>query len=143
MEKINANLALHCFGFGADHNTDMLNDLALQCGGGDYLYIENVDSIATAFAQALGGLLSVVAQNISVIMESKYVVKYPDFKRNGNKLELGDLYAEEHRDLLFSFKLEPEISDMGSVRLNYFNLVNNTWVDKEVSISIRRSDSLS
>jgi len=53
------------FGFGADHSPSMLTALA-EAGSGTYYYIESEDKIPTAFADALGGLLSVAVQNVAV-----------------------------------------------------------------------------
>merc|ERR1719254_251947 len=45
------------FGFGADHNADLLQGLA-EVGSGIYSYVDSEDRIGEAFGEALGGLLS-------------------------------------------------------------------------------------
>lgn len=55
------------FGFGADHNPAFLETLA-NAGNGSYYFIESEERIPTAFADALGGLMSVVLQNIEVVL---------------------------------------------------------------------------
>merc|ERR1719401_1999487 len=45
--------SIHCFGFGSDHDANMLRSVA-EKGGGSYFYIKNEDMIATEFAGALG-----------------------------------------------------------------------------------------
>ncbi len=56
-------IRLFAFGFGSDHSEQLLSELA-AAGQGQYYYIEKEDQIPTAFADALGGLLSVSAQNV-------------------------------------------------------------------------------
>jgi len=56
------------FGYGKDHSTDMLRALS-DAGQGLYYFLEATDDIPTAFADCLGGLLSVVAQNITLELE--------------------------------------------------------------------------
>ena len=49
---------IYTFGFGSDHDEQLLSDIA-SAGQGSYYYVEKEDQIAAAFADALGGLLSV------------------------------------------------------------------------------------
>lgn len=56
---------VHTFGYGADHSPDMLQQIA-AAGCGTYYYIKSEEDIPKAFADAIGGLLSVAAQNVSV-----------------------------------------------------------------------------
>merc|ERR1712063_239689 len=60
---------VNTFGFGSDHDAKMLKDLS-DAAEGMYYFIENEDSIASAFADCLGGLLSVSAQGIELTIES-------------------------------------------------------------------------
>jgi hypothetical protein len=54
---------VHTFGFSLDHGSSLLKAIA-DAGSGVYFYVDTTDKIADAFANALGGLLSVVGQNI-------------------------------------------------------------------------------
>src|SRR5690606_17798126 len=82
---------INCFGFGADHGNscycctmaithsissdpNMLKDIA-QHGSGMYYFIENSSNIPEAFADCLGGLLSVCAQHITLRVEAAENVK--------------------------------------------------------------------
>lgn len=49
------------FGYGSEHDTDLLHALA-SAGNGLFYYIDNKDSIPESFCDCLGGLLSVAAQ---------------------------------------------------------------------------------
>jgi len=57
--------SIYCFGFGADHDPTMLNAVA-NAANGMYYYIAKEDDISVSFGDALGGLLSVAAQNIEI-----------------------------------------------------------------------------
>merc|ERR1719494_348926 len=97
---------VHCFGFGADHDHDMLAKLAEACGG-DYIFIENEGAIGNAFAQALGGLLSVVGQNITLDIDCSFPIELLNAdgritsSANGKtQVAVGDMYAEAERDIV-------------------------------------------
>lgn len=66
VEKAIQEMGIACtvftFGFGADHNENMLKQIS-QVGGGMYFFIQKIDEIPECFASCLGGLMSVVAQN--------------------------------------------------------------------------------
>lgn len=57
------------FGFGSDHDADLLRGLA-QVGKGMYYYLESTESIPSSFADCLGGLQSVVAQNVHLTVNA-------------------------------------------------------------------------
>ena len=54
---------------GSNHNSDLLRAIA-TAGNGSYYYVEGVDDIRNAFGDCLGGVLSVVAQNIELTIEA-------------------------------------------------------------------------
>lgn len=56
---------IHTLGFGADHDADLLQKIA-DAGSGNYYFIESPDEIPTAFADVLGGISSVNAQNVEL-----------------------------------------------------------------------------
>lgn len=111
-------ITLHCFGYGSSHNSALLQGMSNVVPGGTYYFVENDANVTSAFADALGGIMSVVAQNvvvtISVPEESKecgveivQVHHENQVKReNGSyTIVVGDFYAEESRDVLFEVKL--------------------------------------
>jgi hypothetical protein len=61
-------ITLHTFGYGSDHDSELLREVA-TAGQGSYYYVEGVDDIRGAFGDCLGGLLSVVAQNLELTVE--------------------------------------------------------------------------
>ncbi|KAG8072835.1 hypothetical protein GUJ93_ZPchr0006g43361 [Zizania palustris] len=107
------HVPVHVFGFGADHDSASLHSIS-QTSGGTFSFIETEATIQDAFAQCIGGLLSVVAQGLHVKVESlhpdvhfgsirsgSYSSRITGDKRNGS-IDVGDMYAEEERDFLVS-----------------------------------------
>ncbi len=56
---------IYTFGFGADLDDDMLNAISEE-GNGQSTYMEDAESIPSSFASALGGLMSMAAQNLEL-----------------------------------------------------------------------------
>jgi hypothetical protein len=112
------------FGFGAQHSADLLRDIA-AIGKGVYCFVENTDSIGEAFGEALGGLLSVTHQNVRLCLElapgvtlvkarTTYQVSAPTQGDDGWQsisIDVGDLYAEERRDIPIELSLPEATSD--------------------------------
>lgn len=61
---------IHCFGFGLHYDAACLEAVA-EAGQGQSYYIEDSESTPAAFASALGGLMSMVAQNVEVMFTPK------------------------------------------------------------------------
>jgi len=110
-----------------------------------------------SFADCLGGLLSVVSQNITLRLEllngSKLIKHLSRFKTKGivdNAIEIniGDMLSEEKRDILFSIKL-PDIDsenkdfEVCNVKLDYLNVIEMNNESKEINCSIKRIKTLS
>lgn len=86
-----------------------------DAGGGGSYYIETVDQAMGVFDEELEGLLSIAAQNVRVTVrpgdDAEFVQvahHYPSHS-DGDVLtvEVGDLYAREHRRLMLDFLLGP------------------------------------
>ncbi|PIN07657.1 Anaphase-promoting complex (APC), subunit 11 [Handroanthus impetiginosus] len=105
------HIPVHAFGFGADHDAVSMH-LISETSGGTFSFIETESVIQDAFAQCIGGLLSVVVQELKVevkcidpklrlvsMQSGSYKTVLASDKRKGS-IEVGDLYAEEERDFL-------------------------------------------
>ncbi|CAA2974364.1 Anaphase-promoting complex (APC), subunit 11 [Olea europaea subsp. europaea] len=105
------HIPVHTFGFGVDHDSVSMHSIS-ETSGGTFSFIETESSIQDAFAQCIGGILSVVVQGLRVEIEcidpvlqlisiksGNYRTIYTSDRRNGT-IEVGDLYAEEERDFL-------------------------------------------
>lgn len=111
--------SIHCFGYGSDHDREMLSDISQVNEGGTYYFISDDSDVSSAFGDALGGILTVVAQNVTVTIRSppgtevnqgcSIVNVHHDKVRKREDgsftVELGDFYAEETRDVVFDVSL--------------------------------------
>jgi Ca-activated chloride channel family protein len=104
-------------GFGDDFNEQLLSAMA-DAGGGSTYYIESPDEAASVFAHEIEGLLSLSAQNVTVVLEPAGVVTsmvvqhlYPnEHVGRAIHLQIGDLYAREPRLLLVDFMVSGDQS---------------------------------
>merc|ERR1712087_509135 len=60
---------INTFGFGTGHNDQLLKALA-ENGRGMYAYIESTDQISGTFAECLGGLVSIIGQDLKVQVQA-------------------------------------------------------------------------
>lgn len=105
-----AGITTSTIGFGAGYDEDLLKAMA-DAGGGNAWYIERADQAEDVFGDELSGLLSLSAQNVSVLVKPAPHVElvgvlqdYPTQSGPaGLQLELGDLYAREPRVLILEF----------------------------------------
>lgn len=114
---------VHTFGFGADHDAATMHSIS-EGSGGTFSFIQAEAAVQDAFAQCIGGLLSVISQSttlsitargpgvqIKSIQAGSYQISISENGSQG-EVKLGDLYAEEERDILLDLKLPaiPRIS---------------------------------
>ncbi|KAJ4980825.1 hypothetical protein NE237_031662 [Protea cynaroides] len=110
-EGLVASFPVHTFGFGLDHDAAAMHGIS-DASGGTFSFIETAGIIQDAFARCIGGLLSVVAQqlrltvntisqgvSIGSIPAGKYSSKILNQGQQG-LVEVGDLYADEEKDFL-------------------------------------------
>ncbi|MBA0782471.1 hypothetical protein Gotri_000353 [Gossypium trilobum] len=115
-------IPVHAFGFGADHDASSMHSIS-EISGGTFSFIETEAILQDAFAQCIGGLLSVVVQEMQVGVECMNpslclgllkAGSYPSRVAADGKtgvIEVGDLYADEERDFLVSVKVPAESSE--------------------------------
>jgi hypothetical protein len=137
----NAPVSLFCFGYGSDHNSSMLQAISEATPGGAYYFVKKEDDVASAFGDAMGGLLTVLAQSavlklvvppIAAAKGVKILDVHHDekIKRDDGSftVSLGDFYAEESRDVLFDLELSNVSSDTAvphvQVMLSYMDISN-------------------
>ncbi|CAA3020422.1 Anaphase-promoting complex (APC), subunit 11 [Olea europaea subsp. europaea] len=109
-------IPVHAFGFGADHDASSMHSIS-EISGGTFSFIETEGVIQDAFAQCIGGLLSVVVKDLQVHIEclhpsvylgSLKAGSYPNHvlsDRRTGSIDVGDLYADEERDFLVSINV--------------------------------------
>jgi len=147
--SLEPGVSVFTFGYGSDHNVDMLREIS-EVGGGVYYFVQSVDGVSLAFADCLGGLLSVVAQNIQLEIFGMNGCKIESIKtRKTSKaivpnkhyeIEMGDLYGEEARDVLIEVSmptLPAENKEFVALecRLNYANVLESS-LDKAETFGV-------
>ncbi|KAB1199638.1 hypothetical protein CJ030_MR3G018662 [Morella rubra] len=114
-------IPVHAFGFGVDHDASSMHSIS-EISGGTFSFIETEAVIQDAFAQCIGGLLSVVVQDLHVEVEcvntktrlvSLKAGNYPSrLMADGRTgcIDVGDMYADEERDFLVFMDVPAESS---------------------------------
>ncbi|KAL3520718.1 hypothetical protein ACH5RR_018867 [Cinchona calisaya] len=125
----NFKIPVHAFGFGADHDASLMHSIS-EISGGTFSFIETEGVIQDAFAQCIGGLLSVVVKELQVNIEcvnprvglgSLKAGSYPNRVISDGRvgtIDVGDLYADEERDFLVSVNVPTETSSSETALLS-------------------------
>ena len=106
---------IYTFGYGSDHDGDLLAGLA-EAGSGDYFFIEEDNALPTAFGSVLGGLMATACQNIEVTLtplggvsidaSSGSLEGANEILKDGSViLKLSDMFAEERKDLVIAMTI--------------------------------------
>ncbi|EPS73671.1 hypothetical protein M569_01084 [Genlisea aurea] len=118
-EPSSFKIPVHAFGFGADHDASAMHTVS-EISGGTFSFIETEGVIQDAFAQCIGGLLSVVVKDLHLAIESVHpAIRIASLKAGNYRnqlspdhgsgaIDVGDLYADEERDFLISINIPPE-----------------------------------
>ena len=114
-QHLSSKMIINTMGYGLDHNETQLRGLADEFGG-KYYFIEKPEDIAMSFSDCLGGLTTIVAQHATLVL--KTVAKearlglplcgYPTSMDEAHltcTIELGDLFADEIKDVLLALHL--------------------------------------
>ncbi|XP_028759373.1 E3 ubiquitin-protein ligase WAV3-like [Neltuma alba] len=104
-------IPVHSFGFGRDHDSIALHAIS-DASGGTFSFIESVGMVQDAFARCIGGLLSVVAQEVQLIFKTLSPGLQISSVRSGRYIseihgegkrcviDVGNMYAEEEKGFL-------------------------------------------
>jgi len=150
LQQIEGVCTVFTFGFGDDHDPDMLKGIS-EAGHGLFYFIKDKDAISGSFGDCLGGLLSVVGQNIRLKCEAinGAVIKslHSGFENKrisptSYEISLGDIYSEETRETLFTILL-PESTETTNAPImkfsvEYFDISKSTFGSCETTCSINR-----
>jgi len=63
--NLSDDITINTFGFGNDHDPQLMNDIA-DLRDGNFYFVEKLDTVDEAFVDCLGGLLSSIGQNITI-----------------------------------------------------------------------------
>jgi len=77
--RIGEDLTINTFGFGRDHDPELMINISNQRDGNFY-FIDKLDSIDEAFIDCLGGLLSSVAQSAKITIQAQQTGVLNDVK---------------------------------------------------------------
>ncbi|XP_021732352.1 uncharacterized protein LOC110699172 [Chenopodium quinoa] len=149
-------IPVHTFGFGSDHDSVSMHSIS-EGSGGTFSFIETECVIQDAFAQCMGGLLSVVVQELELklncvypnlklgsIKAGSYHTRLLDGARTGY-INVGDLYAEEERDFLVTMNIpQASVSEMPLLKVSctYKDPITKemTHIDEVEGVKISRSE---
>jgi uncharacterized protein YegL len=108
-----ANCAVYAFGFGTDHDSALLSELAEQAQT-PFTFVEDTEKIREAFAGAVGGMSSIVAQHVELTLTSKAELKavhtpFP-LRQTAHEavITIPDMFALERRDILVEVSVPAE-----------------------------------
>jgi Ca-activated chloride channel family protein len=105
-----------CIGFGANYSEGLLAAMANAGRGNDY-WCAGPDQAAAVFTSEFEGLVSVVAQNVSVelrpgadVLELLVLNEFPITRvADGVQVALGDAYGGERRRVVAMLRLAPQL----------------------------------
>jgi len=69
-QNVDFNLTINCLGFGVDHDSVLLTNVAQQTPSGMYYYLESPNMIASCFVESVGMALSLCAFNVKVHLQA-------------------------------------------------------------------------
>ncbi|KAL8551667.1 hypothetical protein ACS0TY_000659 [Phlomoides rotata] len=109
-------IPVHSFGFGSDHDPVTMHAIS-DASGGTFSFIGSIEMVQDAFARCIGGLLSVVSQEVCLNLRSashgveikripsgRYPAKI--FSQGTEAIvNIGDLYADEEKEFLISLSV--------------------------------------
>ncbi|KAI4965417.1 hypothetical protein ZWY2020_054647 [Hordeum vulgare] len=152
---------VHTFGFGTDHDAAAMHTIA-EATGGTFSFIENETDIQDAFAQCIGGLLSVAVQELRVdiscpqsgvrvrSVNSGCYKSHVDVDGRSASIDVGELYADEERRFLLLMDVPrarstTDVTRLMQVSCAYRDMVTGrpTNVDGEDAVVQRPSRAVS
>lgn len=115
-EPVNENIgsfSLHSFGFGADHDENLMTKIC-SIKDGNFYFINQLSSLDEAFCNALGGIITQTASDISITVESiaagpveqveikkVYGEKWKKINDKTYKIEINQIMSEVSKDFVF------------------------------------------
>ncbi|KAL6641044.1 hypothetical protein ACP70R_019225 [Stipagrostis hirtigluma subsp. patula] len=136
---------IHTFGFGTDHDAAAMHTIA-EATRGTFCFIKDQEVIQDAFAQCIGGLLSVAMQNARIhvacvhpgvrvreVKSGRYESRV-DADGRAATVDVGELYAEEERRFLVFVDVQraeaaEETTQLIKVRCTYRDTVTGQAAD--------------
>ncbi|CAK9136103.1 unnamed protein product [Ilex paraguariensis] len=138
-------IPVHAFGFGTDHDASSMHSIS-EISGGTFSFIESEGVIQDAFAQCIGGLLSVVVKDLHVSIECAHSSVHLHSLKAGSYsncvmsdgrtgfIDVGDLYADEEKDFLVSINIPAENSSNETTLLKVRCVYNDPLTKEMVTL---------
>ncbi len=120
--KLFPGTSISTIGYGTDHNTELLQNISSE-GGGTYYVVKDMEDVAHVFGDILGGLLSCVAQQVTVSLPEGVEVKtrYAVHNSPGSvDVVIGDMPAGMEAAII------AKISEGTTVSLKGYDLQDNS-----------------
>jgi len=104
--------AVYAFGFGSDHDAALMAEISEQAKT-PFTYVEDTENLQDIFAGAVGGLTSVVAQNVELTLTCQVPLEqlhtpfpvHRDADGQRTAVRIPDIFAGETRDVLVELKV--------------------------------------
>ncbi|VFQ68744.1 unnamed protein product [Cuscuta campestris] len=122
-DVVKETFPVHAFGFGSDHDPVAMHAIG-EASDGTFSFIESYRVVQDAFASCIGGVLSVVVQDLCLMVRSashgveiksipsgRYRSEISDQGSQG-LLHIGDLYADEAKE--FFVNVSVPVSSLSS-----------------------------
>ncbi len=116
------SISLTTIGVGLDYNENLMVGLS-ESGGGNYYFLESSRNLASVFRKEFDGLSEIVAQNVSIELQLGRGVQLLDVIGYDHHVEgtavevnLGDVYAEESRDIVLELNVPPGAGELTVAR---------------------------
>jgi len=138
LRETTPNVRASFFGYGADHDGDLLATLA-KVGGGNYHFVNDPEKIAAAFGDEFGSLLTVVGQSLKLEVTPNNGVTILEVlddvaveEKTGGKvlISLDDILAEDKKHCLIKVKLPAATKAVAARPVTVCDLALS-WVDPE------------
>jgi hypothetical protein len=71
--------SVHTFGYGSDHDPKLMKNIA-DLRDGNFFFIEKYETLDEAVANCMGGLFSVIAEEINITIKSELKTCFADIK---------------------------------------------------------------
>jgi uncharacterized protein YegL len=139
-------LSVYTFGYGEDHNSDMLKTIS-TVGGGLYSYVPDTEDICTAFGGSLGNVMSMFLQNTKISFKAlnNLSVSCPESYKATNgtdtcQVTIGDIGLEDEKTILFELTTDDTYKDCsfkcGIVKVEAYNIITEEFETFETDVYI-------
>ena len=97
--SVTGQLPIHTLGYGADHNRELLRDLAMRSRG-TYTYVSSDEMLPLVMGDVIEGLRSQVLTGAELTVPSGWVCQ--EFDGDGNRYRVGDVVPDRDYWVVFA-----------------------------------------